>query len=52
MSGLDSDRMPTDVALAVGTRSVIFSFSNEITNSSRVVPAISCSSIEMMRPTP
>ena len=34
-SGAESARMPISVALWVGTRSVILSFSNEITNSSR-----------------
>jgi hypothetical protein len=45
-------RMPISVALWVGTRRVILSFSNEITNSSSDMPAISCSSIDMILPTP
>ena len=44
--------MPTEVALAIGTRSVILSFSKEMTNISSRRPATSCSSIEMIRPTP
>ena len=44
--------MPTELALAIGTRSVILSFSKEITNISSRRPATSCSSIEMIRPTP
>ena len=51
-SGEDSVRIPTSAALFVGTRSVILSFSNEITNSSSLMPAISCSSIETIWPTP
>ena len=39
-------------ALDIGTRSVILSFSNEITNISRRSPATSCSSMETIRPTP
>src|SRR5262249_9332683 len=48
----DSLRMPTASSLLVGTRRVILSFSKLITNSSRVAPAISCSSMLTMRPTP
>src|SRR6476620_5386872 len=48
----DSLRMPTVSSLPVGTLSVILSFSKLITNSSRVAPAISCSSMLTMRPTP
>ena len=44
--------MPTELALAIGTRRVILSFSKEITNISRRRPATSCSSMEMIRPTP
>ena len=38
--------------LPVGTLSVILSFSKVMTNSSSEMPAISCSSIATMRPTP
>ena len=38
--------------LPVGTRSVILSFSKLITKSSSEMPAISCSSMPTMRPTP
>ena len=48
----NTNGMPTSVALFVGTRRVILSFSNEITNSSSEIPAISCSSIETILPTP
>ena len=47
-SGEESERMPISVALWVGTRRVILSFSKEITNSSSVMPATSCSSIDMI----
>jgi len=45
-------RMPTLVSLPVGTRSVSFSLSKVMTKSSSDMPAISCSSMPMMRPTP
>ena len=44
--------MPTDAALAVGTRSVILSLTKLMTNSSSFRPATSCSSIETIWPTP
>ncbi len=52
MSGEESLRMPTAFAFAVGTRKVILSFSNVMTNSSSFMPATSCSSTRAMRPTP
>ncbi len=45
-------RMPTLCDLPVGTLSVILSFSNVMTKSSSDMPAISCSSMPTMRPTP
>src|SRR5882757_10047036 len=51
-TGSDSLRMPTLATLAVGTRSVILSFMKLITNSSSLAPAISCSSIARIWPTP
>ena len=51
-SGEASERIPISVARAVGTRRVILSFSNEITNISSLRPATSCSSMDTMRPTP
>ena len=45
-------RMPTDVTFDVGTRSVILSLTKLMTNSSSRAPATSCSSIEMIWPTP
>src|SRR6266571_5122632 len=51
-AGSDSLRMPTLATLAVGTRSVILSFMKLITNSSSLAPAISCSSIARIWPTP
>ncbi len=45
-------RMPTLCDLPVGTRSVILSFSKVMTNSSSEIPAISCSSIVTILPTP
>src|SRR3954451_22756437 len=50
--GSDSLRMPTLATLAVGTRSVILSFMKLITNSSSLAPAISCSSMARIWPTP
>src|ERR1700681_4743271 len=51
-AGSDSLRMPTLATLAVGTRSVILSFMKLITNSSSLAPAISCSSMASIWPTP
>src|SRR6201747_1240647 len=51
-AGSDSLRMPTLATLAVGTRSVILSFMKLITNSSSLAPAISCSSMARIWPTP
>src|ERR1700704_3844911 len=51
-AGSDSLRMPTLATFAVGTRSVILSFMKLITNSSSLAPAISCSSIARIWPTP
>src|SRR6188768_3263351 len=51
-AGSDSLRMPTLATLAVGTRSVILSFMKLMTNSSSLAPAISCSSIARIWPTP
>src|ERR1700722_1167221 len=45
-------RMPTDTILAVGTRSVILFFMKLMTKSSSLAPAISCSSIARIWPTP
>src|SRR5882757_1053526 len=50
--GSDSLRMPTLATLAVGTRSVILSFMKLITKSSSLAPAISCSSMARIWPTP
>src|SRR5450631_3560617 len=50
--GSDSLRMPTLATLAVGTRSVILSFMKLMTNSSSLAPAISCSSMARIWPTP
>ena len=44
--------MPTDTILAVGTRSVILSLMKLMTNSSSLAPAISCSSMATIWPTP
>ena len=52
IAGSDSLRMPTLATLAVGTRSVILSFMKLITNSSSLAPAISCSSMARIWPTP
>src|SRR5665213_4016553 len=51
-AGSDSLRMPTLATLAVGTRKVILSFMKLITNSSSLAPAISCSSMARIWPTP
>src|SRR6267378_8170778 len=51
-AGSDSLRMPTLATFAVGTRSVILSFMKLITNSSSLAPAISCSSMARIWPTP
>src|SRR6202035_4772716 len=51
-AGSDSLRMPTLATFAVGTRSVILSFMKLITNSSSFAPAISCSSMARIWPTP
>src|SRR6185312_16452590 len=51
-SGEESLRMPTALAFATGTRSVILSFSKVMTKSSSFVPATSCSSTFKIRPTP
>src|SRR5580658_6748915 len=51
-TGSDSLRMPTLATFAVGTRSVILSFMKLITNSSSLAPAISCSSMARIWPTP
>src|SRR5471030_1554685 len=51
-AGSDSLRIPTLATLAVGTRSVILSFMKLITNSSSLAPAISCSSMARIWPTP
>src|SRR5262249_16718721 len=51
-AGSDSLRMPTLATLAVGTRSVILSFMKLMTNSSSLAPAISCSSMARIWPTP
>src|ERR1700744_5658845 len=51
-AGSDSLRMPTLATFAVGTRSVILSFMKLMTNSSSLAPAISCSSIARIWPTP
>src|SRR3984957_11025561 len=51
-TGSDSLRMPTLATFAVGTRSVILSFMKLITNSSSFAPAISCSSMARIWPTP
>ena len=48
----ESLRMPTLASLPVGTRSVSFSFSKLITNNSSAMPAISCSSMPTILPTP
>jgi hypothetical protein len=48
----ESLRMPTVASFAVGTRSVILSFSKLMTNNSSLAPAISCSSMLTIRPTP
>ena len=50
--GSASLRMPTDTILAVGTRSVILSLMKLMTNSSSFAPAISCSSMATIWPTP
>lgn len=44
--------MPTLATLAVGTRSVILSLMKLMTNSSSFAPAISCSSMARIWPTP
>src|ERR1700704_6065557 len=44
--------MPTLATFAVGTRSVILSFMKLITNNSSLAPAISCSSMARIWPTP
>src|ERR1700733_13565384 len=51
-AGSDSLRIPTLATFAVGTRSVILSFMKLITNSSSFAPAISCSSMARIWPTP
>src|ERR1700676_1466035 len=51
-AGSDSLRMPTLATFAVGTRSVILFFMKLITNSSSLAPAISCSSMARIWPTP
>ena len=51
-AGSASLRMPTETIFAVGTRNVILSFTKLMTNSSSLAPAISCSSIAMICPTP
>ena len=50
--GLVRDAVKLIVAFAVGTLRVILSLSNEMTKSSSSVPAISCSSIVTILPTP
>ena len=45
-------RIPTDAILSVGTRSLILSLAKFITRNSSSVPAISCSSIDTICPTP
>jgi hypothetical protein len=51
-AGSDNLRIPTLTILAVGTRSVILSLMKLITNNSSLAPAISCSSIARIWPTP
>src|SRR5215470_16839533 len=51
-AGSESLRMPTLMIFAVGTRSVILSLMKLMTKSSSFAPAISCSSIARIWPTP
>ena len=52
LSAEDKARIPTAVALAVGTRKVILSLAKVMTNISILIPATSATSIDTIRPTP